>query len=153
MQRESSSIEHKAILLPNVMFCWGYNADDQHPLVAVSSSKRGNLGSAPPYIQWIFFLISSGIITWNMHNGEPTTCIKFINLHKKPERISGSRYVAKGSSHRFYQTPIKTRHGLGALVQNDDKIKINSESQTFHQPSVDRPHPLTFDLKLPMKLW
>ena len=29
------------------------------------------------------FPISSGIITWNMHDGEPTTCTKFINLHKK----------------------------------------------------------------------
>ena len=47
-------MEHKAILLPNVMFWWGYNADDPHPLVAVSSSQRGNLGSAPPSIQLIF---------------------------------------------------------------------------------------------------
>ena len=29
------------------------------------------------------FLISSGTISWNMHHGEPTTCIKFINFHKK----------------------------------------------------------------------
>ena len=29
------------------------------------------------------FLISFGTIAWNMHDGEPTTCIKFINLQKK----------------------------------------------------------------------
>ena len=54
MQQKSSSMKHKAILLANVMFLWGYNADDPHPLVAVSSSQRGSLGSAPPSIQWIF---------------------------------------------------------------------------------------------------
>ena len=152
MQRKSSNREHKAILLPNVMFCWGYNAADPHPLVAVSSSQRGNLGSAPPCIQWIFFLISSGTIKWNMHDGAPTTCIKFTNPIRNPDRNWGSKYVTKHSLHQFYQTPIKTRDGLGALVQSDNKIKINSESQTFHRPSVDRPRPLTFDLILPMKL-
>ena len=47
-------MEHEAMLLPDLMFWWGYNADDPHPLVAVSSSQRGKLGSAPPCIQWSF---------------------------------------------------------------------------------------------------
>ena len=63
-----------------------------------------------------------------MHDGEPTTCIKFTNLHKNPDRIWGSKYVAKRSLYQFYETPIKTRNGLGALVQSDDKIKIHFES-------------------------
>ena len=50
------------------------------------------------------------------------------------------------------RTRSKPGYGLGVLVQSDDKIKINSESHTFHRPSVDRPRPLTFDLILPMKL-
>ena len=29
------------------------------------------------------FPISSGTITWNMYDGEPTTCMKFIKLHKR----------------------------------------------------------------------
>ena len=72
---------------------------------------------------------------------------------RNPDRIWGNKYVVKHSSRQFYQTPIKTRNGYGALVQSDDKIRINSESQTFHRPSVDRPRPLTFDLILPMKLY
>ena len=43
-------MEHKVILLPNVKFWWGYNADDPHPLIDVSSSQTVNLGSAPPGI-------------------------------------------------------------------------------------------------------
>ena len=57
-----------------------------------------------------FFLISSGTIMWNMHDGEPTACIKFINLHKKSRQNLSSKYVTKRSSHQFYQTPIKTRN-------------------------------------------
>ena len=87
-----------------------------------------------------FFLISSGTITWNMHDGEPTNCMKFTNLHKKSRQNLRQQICRKA---------IKTRNGLGTLAQSDDKIKINSESQTFHRPSVDRPRPLTFDLILP----
>ena len=64
------------------MFLWGYNADNPHHLVAVSSSQRGTLGFVPPCIPEDFFPISSGTITGNMPDGEPTTCIKFNNLHK-----------------------------------------------------------------------
>ena len=90
-----------------------------------------------------FLPISSDTITRNMPDGESTDCIKFTNLHKNPDRDWGNKLVVKRSLHQFNQTHFRTRNGLGALVQSDE---INSESQTFHWPSADGPHPLTFDL-------
>ena len=97
-----------------------------------------------------FLPISSNIIKWNILNGEPTVCMKLINLHKNPDRDWGSKFVVKRSLDQFNQTQIRTRNGSGALVQSDE---INSESQTFHRPSVDGPRPLTFDPILPIKLY
>ena len=82
MPQKSSSIEHKVILLPNVKFWWGYTADDPHPLVAVSSSQRVNLGSTPPGIPVDFpdFIRHNHV---KYARFETSSCIKFINLHKK----------------------------------------------------------------------
>ena len=79
-------------------------------------------------------LLSPGTITWNMRDGEPTTCIQFINLHKK-SRQNLRQQLCRAS---ILSDPYQNQEWL-ALVQSDDKIKINSESQTFHRPSVDRP--------------
>ena len=82
MSQKSSSMEHKAKLLPNVKFWWGYNSDDPHPLVVVSSSQRVNLRFALQVFQWIF----PDFIRHNhMKYARRGTnfCIKFINLHKK----------------------------------------------------------------------
>ena len=79
------------------------------------------------YAQW-----GTKIIVWN----SPT-------FTRNPDRYWGSKFVIKRSLHQFNQIQIRTRNGLGALVQNEE---INSELQTLHRPSVVGPHPLTFDL-------
>ena len=53
------------------------------------------------------------------------------SITRNPDRIWGSKYVVKRSSHQFYQTPIKTRNGLGALVQSDDKFGITHFSSAL----------------------
>ena len=115
MQQKRSSIEHKAILLPNLMFWWGCNARDPHPLVVVSSSQRDNQGSAPPCIPVDFFPISSGIITWNMHDGEPTTCIKSINLHKKSRQSLRQQICRKVLFASIQSDPDQNQEWLGCV--------------------------------------
>ena len=91
-----------------------------------------------------------------MHDGEPTTCIKFVILQKKSRQNLRQQIWCKALFVSILSDPDQNHECLGALGQSDDRIKINSESQTFHRPSVDRPRPLTFDLILSMKynsLW
>ena len=94
------------------------NADDPHPLVAVSSSQGGNLGFAPPCIQWIF---PDSIRHNNVKYARWGTNYLY-KIHqtsiRNPDRILGSKYVTKLSSHQFYQTQIKTRNGLCVLVHS-----------------------------------
>ena len=83
-----------------------------------------------------------------------TNCLCEIN--QSPQKIQHRlrqqicRKALFGSIQSDNQTRIRTRNALGALVRSDE---INSESQTFHQPSADGPRPLTFDPILPMKLY
>ena len=87
-----------------------------------------------------------------MHDGEPTACIKFINLHKKAGQNLRQQICRKALFASILSDPDQNQEGLGALVQSDDKKKIYSESQTVHRPSVDRPRSLTFDIIFPMQL-
>ena len=96
------------------MFWWGYNADDPHPLVAVTSSQRGNLGSAPPCMSR-FFLISSGTITWNKHDGEPITRIKFINLHNKSRQKLRQQICRKALFASILSDPDQNQEWVGCV--------------------------------------
>ena len=115
MQQKSSSMEHKAILLPSVMFWWGYSADDPYPLVVVSSSQRGNQGSTPPCIPVDFLPIISDIITWNMLDGEPTACIKFTNLYKKSRQRSRQQICRRAPFASFQSDPDQNQVWLGCI--------------------------------------
>ena len=53
-----------------------------HILWLLSHSRREEIYYLHLHVFSGFFLISSGTIMWNMHDEEPTTYIKFINLHK-----------------------------------------------------------------------
>ena len=125
------------ITLDNIKCFDGATTQMIHILLLLPHPRREGIWYLHLHVFSGFFLISASTIMWNVHDGEPATCIKFINSIRNPDRIWGSKYEAKRCLHQFYQIPIKTRIGLGSLVQSDDKIKMNSESQTFHRPSVD----------------
>ena len=141
MPHRSSSMEHKVILLPNVKFWWGYNADDPHPLVDVSSSQRVNIGSAPPGIPVgfsRFHSVQSREIC--MIGNQP-----LYKIHQLPQEFQTEFEAAILSSSTLHSNSIRPR--------SEQSDEINSESQTFHWPSVDGPHPLTFDSILSLKLY
>ena len=95
------------------------------------------------------FLISSGTIAWNMHDGEPTTCIKFVNLHKKSRQCLRQQICPKALIISIQLDPDHNQGRLGCVGKKwCDELGITN----FHWPSVDGPHPLTFDPILSMKL-
>ena len=61
------------------------------------------------------FLISSGTIMWNMHDGEPTTCIKFINLHKKSRQSLGQQICRKALFTSIQLDPDHNQWWLGCV--------------------------------------
>ena len=145
MPQKSSSMEHRVIWLPDIKFWWGYTADDPHTLVAwclILAESESRICTSRSSSG--FFPISSGTITWHMHDGEPTPVQNSSISTRNPDRVWGSKFVVKHSSHQFNQTQIRTRNGLCELVQSDE---INSESQTFNWPLALSGWATSFDFR------
>ena len=76
------------------------------------------------------FPISSSKLTWNMHDGEPTTCTKFINLHKKSRQSWRQQICRKALFTSIQSDPHQKREWLGCVGTNKSD-EINSESQIY----------------------
>ena len=148
MPQRSSSMEHKAILLPNVKFWWGYNADDPYSLVVVSSSQRVNLRFAPPGIPVDFSRFHPA--QWREICAMENQLL--YKVHQPPQEIQTKFGAANLSYSTIHINSISLISKQGMACVRWYKV-INSESQIFHWPSVDGPHSLTFDSILSMKLY
>ena len=72
-------------------------------------SKRGHRYSSG------LFPITSSTITWHIHDGEPTTCIKFINLHKKSRQSLRQQICHKVLFTSIQADPDDTHEWLGCV--------------------------------------
>ena len=125
MPQKSSSMEHKVILLPNVKFWWGYNADDPHPLVDVSSSQRMNLGSAPPDIPVDF--IRYNHVKYARFG--TSSYVKFINPHKKSRQSLRQKICRKALFTSLQSDPDQNQEWLVWVVTKWwDKFRITNFS-------------------------
>ena len=75
-------MKYKAILLPNNILV-GLQRRWSTPFGCCLILTERESRICTSMYSSVLFLISSDTIAWNMHDGEPTTCIKFNDLHKK----------------------------------------------------------------------
>ena len=117
----------------------------------LSHPRREGIHDLHLHVLQRFFPISPGAITWNMYVGEPTIWIKFINLNKKSTQSLRQKICHKALFTSIQSYLDQIQEWLGYICTKWGDSMWNHK--LFIKPSVDGPHPLTFNPFLTMKIW